>query len=193
MLCMHKIIGSSPITSNYFLIMLKTYQINPIRINLSYQCLTKFDNIDNLLTYKSYQFNSLHSTKTFIQLKLNSSFSKIDLLAMTTLLELLTQQRVLITNLSKVGFSKSYALKTTIRKSKLLIFLDLCLPTIFLTSISFFPSKLIFKLENINQKLHVFSSNKFVENLNLKFSSTYFIQISNYLNQESKLHLLASM
>lgn len=169
--------------------MVKTYQINPARINLSYHYLTKFDGVDNkFLEYNSYQFNTLDLNKIFIQIKLNSS-SKIDLLTIITLFELLTQQQPLFISSNKSIFSKFYSLKVTIRKTKLLAFLDLYLPTIFLSSTKSFTS-LIFKSEDINKKLHIFSSSQFVDQLNYNPNLIYFLCISNYLNQDTKLSFL---
>lgn len=172
--------------------MIKTYQISPARANSSYHYLTKFDGVDNkFLEYNSYQFNTLDLNRIFIQIKLNSS-SKIDLLTTTILFELLTQQRSLFTSSSKSRFSKFYSLKVTIRKDKILAFLDPYLPTIFLNPIKLFSS-LVFKSENTNKKLHIFSSNQFVDKLNYNLNVTYFIRISNYLNYEKKLSFLPNI
>nr|YP_010395097.1 hypothetical protein NDC12_mgp01 [Polyopes affinis]UQJ72538.1 hypothetical protein [Polyopes affinis] len=161
--------------------MIKTYQTGSKRANSSYHYLAKFDGVDNILDYNSYQFDTLNLNKIFIKIKLNH-LSKIELLTTTVLFELLTQQRPLLVSSNKFGFSKFYNLKVTMRKNKILAFLDPHLPNIFLTSTKLFSS-LVFKPENINKKLHIFSSNQFVGKLNYNSNSIYSIRISNYLNQ----------
>lgn len=171
--------------------MIKTYQINSARANSSYHYLTKFDGVDNNLKYNSYQFNELNLNKIFIQVKSNSS-SKIDLLTIATSFEFLTQQRPLFISSDKSGLLNFCSLKVTIRTTKLLAFLDPYLPTIFLTPVKL-SSSLVFKSEDINKKLHIFSSNQFVEKLTCNPNLVYSIQISNYLNQEKKLSFLSNM
>ena len=166
-------------------------QIIPSRAYLSYHYLTKFDCVDNQIwSYNSRQFNFLNLTDVFIQTKLNWTSSKDELLKIIILLEILTQQRVFIKSSSQINFLKCYDLKITIQKRKLAIFLDLCLPIIFLTSVRS-SAILIINSVNINQKVHIFSSTKLAE----KFISNinYSIEILNYLNQEKKVNFLPNL
>lgn len=163
-------------------------QIIPSRAYLSYHYLTKFDCVDNQIRlYNSRQFNSLSLTDVFIQTELNLISPKAELLKIIILLEILTQQRVFIKSSNQMNFLKFYDLKITIQKNKLAVFLDLCLPVIFLTS-GQTSALLITNSLDINQKLHIFSSAKLAEKLisNINFS----IKILNYLNQEKNVNFL---
>lgn len=165
-----------------------TNQLRPIRADSSYKFLTKFDYMDNnFLFYNYHQFSSLNLSKILIQTEFDFSSSKINLLMVGTILEILTQQRIFIQNSSKKTFSKLFYSKSTLRKIKLLVFLDICLASFFLDKLT---PPLIFSYNKINKKLHVFFPTKFAEKLNSYSNLQYSIQIFNYLNQDKKLNFL---
>ena len=159
MFCIHKIIGSSPITSknqNF----LKNYKLKPSRLYLYRLYILNFDQIDQ----------NLNTNDNFTKLNINVqtdkliNISKFAVLILGFLLEVLLQQRFFIKIKKNQKKSKlNNCFKISLHKTRWLIFLDIYLNSIFLDN----KNNLNFSYEKVLNKIHFFILHCINNNLNL--------------------------
>ena len=161
MFCIHKIIGSTPITSKHKnnITLNNYYKVKPSRLNLYNKYVSRFDYLDsksNLNSFINFDYLLVQTGGDFLSIK-NTS------LKISLLLEILTQQRIKILNSKKKKLKKFNYINVCLGKNKKWWVLDVYINSIFLTKLN----NLNIIYEKVLNRLHFFITSKLITNLNL--------------------------
>lgn len=145
-------------------------KIKPFRFYLYHKHIINYDYMDKQIQLKHFLLPCIDSIIIQSEFLL---FSKPHILFATTYLEIIGQQRFFLQTFLKETYFRNCYLKLTLRKLKLLIFLEICFNSIFLN----YPFKKNLNYNQLNAKLHIFLESNTINNLNL-FRNNCSIQIS---------------